>query len=55
VPSGAAITGIVIYKDTGVASTSPLVAFIDTGTGIPVTPNGGDISVAWNASGIFSL
>ena len=37
-------------------ATSPLVAYIDTGvTGLPVTPNGGDIAVAWNASGIFAL
>jgi hypothetical protein len=37
-------------------TTSPLVAYIDTSvTGLPVTPNGGDISVTWNASGIFAL
>jgi hypothetical protein len=56
-----AVTGdtaeaIVLYIDTGVAGTSRLVAFIDTGvTGLPVTPNGGDISITWNASGIFAL
>ena len=32
------------------------MANIDTGvTGLPVTPNGGDISITWNASGIFTL
>jgi hypothetical protein len=42
--------------DTGTAATSPLVAYIDTGvTGLPVTPNGGNITVTWNASGIFQL
>ena len=47
---------LIIYIDTGVAGTSPLVAFMDTGiTNMPVTPNGGDISVTWNASGIFAL
>lgn len=47
---------LVIYIDTGDNATSPLVAFIDTGvTGLPVTPNGGDINVAWNATGIFAL
>lgn len=56
-----AVTGntaeaLVIYIDTGTATTSPLVAYIDTGvTGLPVTPNGGDITVTWNASGIFAL
>lgn len=54
--SGATVEALVIYIDTGSAATSPLVAFIDTGvTNLPVTPNGGDISVTWNASGIFSL
>jgi hypothetical protein len=47
---------LIIYIDTGVAATSRLVAYIDTGvTGLPVTSNGGDITVSWNASGIFAL
>jgi hypothetical protein len=56
-----AVTGdpceaLLIYIDTGVAGTSRLVAFIDTGvTGLPVTPNGGDITITWHASGIFQL
>lgn len=54
--SGNTCEAIVIYIDTGVAGTSPLVAYIDTGvTGLPVTPNGGDINITWNASGIFAL
>lgn len=54
--SGASAEALVIYIDTGVAGTSRLVAFIDTGvTGLPVTPNGGDITITWNASGIFQL
>ena len=54
--SGNSVEALVIYIDTGVSSTSRLVAYIDTGvTGLPVTPNGGDISVTWNASGIFQL
>jgi hypothetical protein len=47
---------LIIYSDTGTAATSPLIAYLDTGiTGMPVTPNGGDITVVWNASGIFAL
>jgi hypothetical protein len=47
---------VIIYVDTGTAGTSRLVAYIDTGvTGLPVTPNGGDITITWNASGIFQL
>jgi hypothetical protein len=54
--SGSSAEALVIYIDTTVAGTSRLIAFIDTGvTGLPVTPNGGDITVTWNASGIFAL
>lgn len=54
--SGASVEALIIYVDTGVSSTSTLVAYIDTGvTGLPVTPNGGDITITWNASGIFQL
>lgn len=54
--TGNSVEALVIYVDTGNAATSPLIAYIDTGvTGLPVTPNGGDINVTWNASGIFAL
>jgi len=54
--TGNSVEALIIYIDTGTAGTSPLVAYIDTSvTGLPVTPNGGDISITWNASGIFSL
>lgn len=45
------------YKHTGTESTSRLIFNIDTATGLPVTPNGGDITVAWDsgASKIFKL
>ncbi len=48
---------IVIYKHTGVESTSRLIAYIDSATGLPVTPNGGDITVQWDsgASKMFKL
>lgn len=47
--SGASIEAIVIYSDTGTESTSPLIAYIDTATGLPITPNGGDIIVTWDS------
>ena len=54
--SGSTAEALVFYIDTGSSATSRLVAFIDTGvTGLPVTPNGGDIAITWNASGIFQL
>lgn len=54
--TGNSVEALILYVDTGSAATSPLVAYIDTSvTGLPVTPNGGDITVSWNASGIFTL
>jgi hypothetical protein len=47
VPSGAAIDCLAVFKDTGVAGTSPLLFFID---GFSVVPNGGDITVQWQNS-----
>jgi len=57
VGAGAACPYLIIYKDTGVAGTSPLIAYIDTATGLAVTPNGGDITVQWDAAAnkIFKL
>lgn len=54
--TGNSVEAVVIYIDTGVAGTSRLVCFLDTGfTGLPVTPNGGNINLTWDASGIFTL
>lgn len=54
--TGATVEALVIYVDTGNAATSRLVAYIDTSvTGLPVTPNGGDISITWSGAGIFAL
>lgn len=48
---------VVIYKDTGTASTSQLIAYIDSATGLPVQPNTGDIRVIFDngANRIFKL
>lgn len=55
--TGASVEALVIYrKNAGPNTTWRLVAYIDTGvTGLPVTPNGGNITVTFNASGIFTL
>jgi len=55
--SGDPAEALVLYQDTGVETTSRLIAYIDTATGLPVTPNGGDINVAWDngANKIFKL
>lgn len=55
--TGATVEALVLYrKNAGANTTWPLIAYIDTGvTNLPVTPNGGNITVTWNASGIFQL
>jgi hypothetical protein len=55
--SGDVSESIVGFYETGVESTSLLIFYIDTATGLPVTPNGGDITVAWDsgANKIFKL
>jgi len=58
-----AVTGdpcesIDIWQDTGGAdSTDPLICNIDTATGLPVTPGGGDIVCTWDngSNKIFKL
>lgn len=48
---------IVLYQHTGTEGTSRLIAFIDNATGLPVLPNGGDITIQWDsgANRIFRL
>jgi hypothetical protein len=55
VASGPAAGAFVIYIDTGTPSTSPLLAYIDSYSGLPVTPNGSNIDVSFTGSGIFTL
>jgi hypothetical protein len=31
------------------------MVYWDTATGLPLTPNGGDVNVTFNASGIFKI
>ena len=51
VAAGAEIDLLVIWKDTGTPGTSRLIAKYD----ISVTPNGNDIDVTVNGSGLFDL
>jgi hypothetical protein len=48
--------GLILYKWTGTNTNSALIAWYDTGTNIPATPNGGDISVTPDGTnGWFTL
>lgn len=55
--TGTVIGAFVIYrKNAGANTTWRLVLYEDTSvTGLPVTPNGGNILITWNVSGIFTL
>ena len=55
--SGNSVEALIIYRhNSGANSTWPLVLYLDTSvTGLPVTPNGGNITVTWNASGISTI
>lgn len=54
--SGDAADYLTVHKDSGLAATSPLcVTFDSVTTGLPVTPNGGDIVVQWAAGGIIQI
>jgi hypothetical protein len=41
--SGASVESCSSYRNVGTAATDPLIAYVDTATGLPVTPSGGDI------------
>lgn len=55
--TGATTEAMILYKDTGVESTSRLIAYMDTAVGLPTTPNGSDINVVFDngANKIFKL
>lgn len=39
---------LILFKDTAVESTSKLICCIDTATGLPVTPGGGNITISFD-------
>lgn len=56
VAGGTTVEALVIYIDTGVAGTSRLVYYADTGqTGLPFTTNGGDVTYTVDAAGWFTI
>ena len=56
--SGASVETIIIYEDDGgVEANSSLIAHIDTATGLPFTPSGGNVTIQWDngANRIFKI
>jgi hypothetical protein len=50
--SGADIAAVSLFRVVGTAATDDLIVFLD---GLSLTPNGNNINIVWNASGIFAL
>lgn len=46
---------LIIWKDSGVEASSWLIAYIDSYSGFPITPNGGNITIAFPSSGILTI
>ncbi|MBB4844992.1 hypothetical protein HNP55_003538 [Paucibacter oligotrophus] len=55
--SAPTIEAVVLFKDTGNAATSALIAYIDTALGLPTSPGNTQVNLAWNtgANKIFKL
>jgi len=48
VATGASVGAVLIFKDIGIDSASPLVHYDDEATGLPKTGDGDDIVVRWD-------
>jgi hypothetical protein len=57
VPAGQNGDAIVVLHDTGLESTSVLIAYLNDGVGLPVSPDGSNIEINWDnaANKIFKL
>lgn len=53
--SGDASESLILFKDTGTEATSTLGWRYDTATGLPLTPNGADVTVQWASGGILAV
>lgn len=55
--TGDQFESITVFRDSGAAATSELICNIDTATGLPLTPDGGNINITWSegANKIFKL
>lgn len=53
--SGDQSESLILLEDSGVEATSDLLTRWDTATGLPLTPNGADVTVVWAAGGIVTF
>lgn len=52
--SGDQAESLILFEDSGTESTSDLLARWDTATGLPLTPNGADVTAQWASGGILT-
>lgn len=45
---------LILFEDSGVEASSDIICWWDTATGLPLTPNGGNVTVVWAAGGILT-
>lgn len=57
VAPGSTVKALAIFRDTGNATTSPLLCYLDDVTGFPFATNGGEVTIPWSnsAAKILSL
>lgn len=53
--TGDQFEALVIWKNTGTESTSRLLIYLDSGSGLPLTPNTGNVLIQWAAGGIAPI
>ena len=53
--TGNSVESLDYYKSSGINTTSPLLTNLDSATGLPVTPNGGDITFTPAAGGVWQI
>lgn len=57
IPPGSTVKALVMFKNTGNPSTSPLLCYFDEVTGFPFATNGAEVTTPWSdgPAKIFSL
>lgn len=53
--TGASVESLIYYEHNATASIAPLLFNLDSWTGLPVTPNGGDITAAPAGGGVLDV
>jgi hypothetical protein len=53
--SGATVESLDYFEWSGASGTSPLLMNLDSWTGLPLTPNGGDVTAAPAAGGVLDI